>query len=266
MLKMRILTALILAPVVLAIIWYGNELVFSLFASLLALLISYEWCQIVKNSKVNSLMISLAIALSIFFINQAHFIKIDAFRIVIAASILWSMCLIWLLYPQQGKEKTTIKYALGVGILVIFGASLMTIHQVPLYGVKLTVALFLLVWVADIGAYVAGKTFGKHKLAAKVSPGKTVEGLIGGLLLSAVYGYVVAQWLGQGWWYFVVAFPVIAAISVVGDLFASLLKRQANVKDSGFLLPGHGGFLDRLDSLIASTPFYYAFVHYFVIV
>lgn len=262
MLKQRILTAILLAPVVLAIIAYGNDLIFSLFISLLALLISFEWCQIVRVNKVNSAIISVVTAIAIFAISHASLVSIDLSRILLASAVLWLICLFWLFKPEQGKEKFTVKYALGVGILLLFGASIIAIHRLPAHGVELTLVLFLLVWVADIGAYVTGVSMGKHKLAKKVSPGKTIEGLFGGLLFSAIFGYFVAQWLGQDWRYFVIAFPLIAGISVIGDLFASLLKRQASVKDSGFLLPGHGGFLDRFDSLIACTPFYFAFVGY----
>ncbi|VAW38834.1 Phosphatidate cytidylyltransferase [hydrothermal vent metagenome] len=262
MLKQRILTALLLAPLVLAIIWYGNDLVFAIFTATLVLLIAFEWCQIVKNSQINSAVISLAAAISILLLNYAAFIVIDVQRIVIAATVLWLLCLFWLFRPAQGQDKYTIKYALGVAILMLFGASLISIHQIPKNGAILTLVLFFLVWVADIGAYVTGKNFGKHKLAKKISPGKTVEGLIGGLICTSIFGYFVAIWLQHEWLYFVIAFPVIAGISVIGDLFASLLKRQNNIKDSGFLLPGHGGFLDRFDSLIAATPFYFAFIHY----
>jgi len=262
MLLQRIATALLLAPVVLAIIIYGNDVVFSLFSGFLVLMIGYEWCQIVKASKINSIVIAIAISLIIVFINSANFIVIDAGRIFIAASIIWLLCFLWLFKPQSGNINYSVKYALGVGILLLFGASLVSIHQVPEYGVKLTLVLFFLVWVADIGAYVTGKSIGKHKLAKKISPGKTIEGLLGGLVFTGIYGYFVAIWLQQEWLSFVIVFPIIAAISVVGDLFASLLKRQANIKDSGFLLPGHGGFLDRFDSLIAAGPFYFAFIHY----
>jgi len=261
MLKQRILTALVLAPIVLAIIWYGNELVFTLFTCFLAMMIAYEWCQIVRPAQVNSILISAVVAISIFFINHASFIVIDVDRILIATSVIWLICLYWLFKPQEGKDRVTVKYALGVGVLLLFGASLIALHQISNYGNQLTLILFLLVWVADIGAYISGKSFGKYKLAPKVSPGKTIEGLLGGLVLSAVYGYFVAIWLEQDWLYFVIAFPLIAGISVIGDLFASLLKRHSQVKDSGFLLPGHGGFLDRFDSLIAATPFYFVFIH-----
>lgn len=262
MLKQRILTAVLLAPVVIAIIWYLDGFEFSLFVSMLALLIGFEWCQTVRVSRINSGIISFAVAVAIFSLNYASFIDIDVSRVLIAATVLWLLCLVWIFKPEQGKKKYTIKYALGAGILLLFGASLISVHQIPEYGVRLTLVLFVLVWVADIGAYITGMSIGKHKLAKKVSPGKTIEGLMGGLLFSALYGYFIAQWLGQEWLPFVVVFPLIAAISVIGDLFASLLKRHSNVKDSGFLLPGHGGFLDRFDSLIACAPFYFAFVSY----
>ena len=262
MLKKRILTALLLAPVVIAIIFKGNELVFTLFTAFLAMMIGYEWFQCVKNSPINSAVISVLVGVSIIFINKASFIEIDVVRILIAACIIWLICFIWLFKPQEGKVKYAKKYALGVGVLLLFGASLISIHQLPKNGIQLTLALFLLVWVADIGAYVSGKTFGKHKLAPQVSPGKTIEGLLGGLLFTAIYGYFIAQWLGYNELFFIAFFPLIAIISVIGDLFASLLKRHNNIKDSGFLLPGHGGFLDRFDSLIAATPFYFALIHF----
>ena len=256
------MTAILLAPIVLAIIVYSNDFYFALFAGFLTLMISYEWCQVVKDSKINSLIISIITALAVIYINYSTFIVIDIGRIFLASAILWIICFIWLFKPTQGKQNYSIKYALGVGILLLFGASLTSIHGNPESGIKTTLVLFALVWVADIGAYVAGKSFGKHKLAKQVSPGKTIEGLLGGLVFTGILGYFVAQWLQVDWRYFVVAFPIIAAISVIGDLFASLLKRHSNIKDSGFLLPGHGGFLDRFDSLIAATPFYFVFLHY----
>ncbi len=262
MLKKRILTALLLAPVVIVIILKGNELIFTIFTAFLASMIGYEWFQCVKKSPINSIVMSALVGISIVFINKASFIEIDVVRILIAASIIWLICLVWLLKPREGTQKYAKKYALGVGVLLLFGASLTSIHQLSEKGVQLTLALFLLIWIADIGAYVSGKTFGKHKLAPQISPGKTVEGLVGGLAFTAIYGYIVAVWLGYSTLYFIAFFPLIAIISVIGDLFASLLKRHNNIKDSGFLLPGHGGFLDRFDSLIAGAPFYFAFIHF----
>lgn len=114
-----------------------------------------------------------------------------------------------------------------------------------------------LVWVADIGAYFSGKRFGKRKLAPHVSPGKSWEGLIGGLLLSLLLTVVVGLYRDWSFGEFLLALPaaaLVVLISVVGDLTESMFKRQSGIKDSSNLLPGHGGVLDRIDSLTAAVP------------
>jgi phosphatidate cytidylyltransferase len=125
------------------------------------------------------------------------------------------------------------------------------------HGAQLLMFLFLLVWGADIGAYFVGKAIGKHKLLPNVSPGKTLEGYFGGTLfaclLVVVGGYLLA-WDVQQYKITIFVSMLITAISVLGDLNESMFKRQAGVKDSGSILPGHGGILDRIDSLTATTP------------
>jgi phosphatidate cytidylyltransferase len=125
--------------------------------------------------------------------------------------------------------------------------------------------LFLLaamasVWVADISAYVCGRAFGRHKLAPEISPGKTWEGAVGAIAGVLIYGITVA-WAADrmpsnpsAWIIFATALIVLTAVSILGDLFESLAKRQAGVKDSGATLPGHGGVLDRIDSLTSTLP------------
>jgi phosphatidate cytidylyltransferase len=262
MLKQRIITALLLGPIALAIIWYGNTLVFKLFASFLAFMITFEWVQIVKKDKVSSIVIAAIVAAFIYAFEFISFIEVDVIRLFWASAIIWFLCFIMLLNHAKMRYKYLSKLAIGVVVNILFGVSLVLLHQISVDGVFWTLMLFLLVWVADVGAYVSGKTFGKHKLALNISPGKTIEGMLGGMLLTAVFGWLLASYYDYNWLYFVIAFPIIAAISVLGDLFASLLKRHAQVKDSGHLLPGHGGFLDRFDALIAATPFYFGFINY----
>ncbi|MBT8436567.1 MAG: phosphatidate cytidylyltransferase, partial [Gammaproteobacteria bacterium] len=129
------------------------------------------------------------------------------------------------------------------------------------YGGEMLLYLFSIVWIADIGAYFSGRRFGKRKLAPAISPGKTWEGFCGGLvanLLWIIGIYFFSTGWGFGFLQFVLIGVATSLISVVGDLFESILKREAGVKDSGKLLPGHGGVLDRIDSLIAASPVFVA--------
>ena len=128
------------------------------------------------------------------------------------------------------------------------------------------VILIGIIALADSGAYFAGKWFGKHKLAPLVSPGKTIEGMIGGLVLSLCIVLAVGTGLDidlHRYISLIIVTCLVALFSVVGDLFESCAKRVANVKDSGNILPGHGGVLDRMDGVIAATPIFVLFQHYY---
>jgi len=119
--------------------------------------------------------------------------------------------------------------------------------------------LFLMVWSADVGAYFVGKSIGKHKLLPNVSPGKTLEGFLGGVIFACIMVVVAGYFIDWTMAQYRIVIPVtilITTISVLGDLNESMFKRQAGVKDSGTILPGHGGILDRIDSLTATAPIY----------
>lgn len=122
---------------------------------------------------------------------------------------------------------------------------------------------FFVVWANDTGAYLVGRAWGRHPLAPKVSPHKTVEGAIGGLVFSMLTGLASWRWIGHFDWFFFLALSLLAAVAgQVGDLFESALKREAGIKDSGKLIPGHGGILDRFDSLIFALPIVYYVVQW----
>ena len=125
--------------------------------------------------------------------------------------------------------------------------------------------LFFFIWASDTGAYFSGRAFGKHKLFERISPNKTIEGFIGGLVASALVGIAAHHFLGEISlisWMCIGAF--VSITSTLGDLFESMLKRQSDIKDSGNILPGHGGILDRFDSTLISAPIYWFLLHVFM--
>ena len=149
-------------------------------------------------------------------------------------------------------------------LLGVFAAIVINL-QSDAYGKHELVAILMIVWAADIGAYLVGKRWGQHKMIPNVSPGKSWEGLFGGIGVALLVGGLetilmhplsVLQWLG-------IVF-ITALISVIGDLWMSLLKRKCQLKDTGHLIPGHGGILDRLDSLLAAAPVFYLCSHIFL--
>ena len=149
------------------------------------------------------------------------------------------------------------KSLLGILLLVSAWAALLRLHARPETGPKLVLFLMILIWVADSGAYFAGRKWGTSKLAPAVSPGKTWEGVYGALIactLFAVASALLLHTTGARITAFVAVCIVTILFSIVGDLQESLLKRQVGIKDSGRLIPGHGGILDRIDSLIAAGP------------
>lgn len=170
--------------------------------------------------------------------------------------VVWAAAIIAILAYPAGRRLWARRWLLaGLGVALIgcaWTGALMVRGQPQ--GALWLLWLFLLVAVADVGAYFAGRAWGRRKLAPAISPGKTWEGLAGGLLLGALVGCgALAAW-GRISWPWVAATLALIALGVFGDLLESLLKREAGVKDSGALLPGHGGVLDRIDSPLAALP------------
>lgn len=175
----------------------------------------------------------------------------------LASGIFWLVAMPWWLARKWQLASNT--SGIAVGLIVLVPASLALAHLRHL-GPWVLLAALSIAWVADIAAYFAGRAFGRHKLAPAISPGKTWEGAYGAAAGVLAFGFIVVsatgfQPLTPG---FVAAFiPLmlsLTAVSIIGDLFESLLKRQAGMKDSGTILPGHGGILDRIDSLTSTLP------------
>lgn len=177
-----------------------------------------------------------------------------------AAFVFWCYGLLWLRrYSAAAPRRDPfLSWALaGLMVLVVPWMALMVLHRSPALGPVYVLFLFALVWIADSGAFLAGRRWGRRKLAPRISPGKTWAGVYGALAASLAFALGGAALLGFGpthWPLFVLVCLATVGFSIVGDLLESMLKRQRGAKDSGNLLPGHGGILDRVDSLTAAAP------------
>lgn len=255
MFMQRLISTLILIPLVLGIILYAPlGFIIGLIVLVMAAL-SKEWAPLIPFKHLPLQIVFILVVLLSLWGCQYVF---DDWLLV--ALVLWPLIALAILtYP---RSQAVWGYPVVVSILClillpIFGQSLLHIYNLS-QGKALLLYLLCLVWAADIGAYLAGKAMGAHKLIPHVSPGKSWEGVFGGLLavsLVAVAGFFYFAPSKPGCW-FTLALGLLI-VSIVGDLFVSLLKRRCHLKDTGALIPGHGGLLDRLDSLIAAAPWFY---------
>ncbi|UVK99777.1 phosphatidate cytidylyltransferase [Pseudomonas sp. B21-048] len=257
MLKQRIITALILLPIALCGFFLLEGSGFALFIGLVVTLGAWEWARLAGFAAQSIRIAYAAVVALVLFV--MHIVPGLA-PWVLGASVLWwgAATYLVLTYPQSSEHWASAACKLMIGLLILLPAwqGLVLIKQEPL-GNWLIMAVMVLVWGADIGAYFSGRAFGKRKLAPQVSPGKSWEGVYGGLLLSLVITAVVGfvrDWSFVQMLTGLFGAATIVFISVVGDLTESMFKRQSGIKDSSNLLPGHGGVLDRIDSLTAAIP------------
>tara|TARA_R110002096_G_scaffold296007_3_gene490405 strand:- start:1299 stop:2108 length:810 start_codon:yes stop_codon:yes gene_type:complete len=259
MLKQRVITAVILAPIVVLSILFMPYDWFAGFLAVIALAGAWEWATMVANTllqKIVYVIICLGLMAGCWFmLDDSHI-----YLVMLAGSVYWVFILLLLSFYQSSWLGNYLLAGFlhysGYFVIASGWLAMTALHQQK---PGLLLFLFVLVWVADIAAYFTGKKFGRNKLAEQLSPGKTREGVLGAMAGTFVLSLLgVWMWQEQLAWgaaiYFVILCVLSALISVVGDLFESLLKRNAGKKDSGFLVPGHGGVLDRIDSLLAASP------------
>jgi phosphatidate cytidylyltransferase len=254
MLRQRVITALILAPFVLLVILWVPHPITAAVLSLLVLAGAWEWSAFPGFTRHSARLAYVAfIAAGVL---VAWYLGVDSSQsnlLLYGSLVWWVLALLWIALAPGNVNRTTAAIA-GLFVLVPTWLALVRLHSQPLWGPQLLLFLLLLVVAADIGAYFAGRAFGKHKLAPKVSPGKTWQGVGGGLLAAAAMAAVGVWWFNMNAVPFMALCIGVAIASVVGDLTESLFKRHAGLKDSGSLLPGHGGVLDRVDSVTAAAP------------
>lgn len=260
-LRLRITTAVIAGALVVAGVFLLESAAIAIVAGALALAGAWEWSRLAgvraTGGRLGYVAVLGALCLALW---AADAVVSQA--VLGLAGLWWLGLTVWL--AAGGRECTLAAatgprwWVLGLGLLVL-SALMVAITSLAAPGIGRGVLLYAvcLVWAADIGAYFTGRAWGRRPLAPRISAGKTWEGLAGGLLAVLIYALAAAALLGvapAGLWAWVALALAAGAVSVPGDLFVSLLKRAAGLKDSGALLPGHGGLLDRIDSLIAAIP------------
>ena len=289
MLKERVLSAIVMVIVALAAIFWLPPLALTIALSALVVLGMWEWAQFVGFKSqmsrvvvagVTACILLLLVVANTDYINAARFMTDLSVIALFIACVWWLAALILVVtYPNSAKlwaKSVVAKFLFGICTLFPFLIGLLAIrfnnYTLDAYqGTYLLLYAFLLVWGADSGAYFFGRALGKHKLAPKVSPGKSWEGALGGLFTSGVIAFAFLQATPNDVFGrtlemmpFIAVSVATVAISVLGDLAESMFKRQAGIKDSSNLIPGHGGILDRVDSLTAAIPFF-ATMFFFVL-
>lgn len=261
--RQRVTTALLLAPLpIIAVLFLPTPWLAALVAAVL-LAGLWEWTSFAGvEDTLPRLMFLTANALLMAALVWGGGPSLFTLKLVSVIGVVWwALVLVWLSRPQfgagDGQAARSLKLLAGSLCVVPAWCALGWLHSEQPLGARWTLFALALVWAADSGAYFTGSRFGRRKLAPGISPGKTWEGVFGGLATSLLLAVAVLPLLGLSWQ----ALPALAlltvitaAISIAGDLFESLMKRQSGVKDSGALFPGHGGLMDRLDSLVAALP------------
>ncbi len=284
MLLKRILTASVLALLIALAVFKLPMEYFSLVIGLITILAAWEWSNLAGMTSLFKRLLFLLVLilpmLGIQFWTQileliAQTVDWPDVRdysgilewLVIPPVLFWILVMILIRNTPTGVLNLTLKtgYKALIGWFILLSAWMFLSRLRAFYGTEMTMYFLILIWVADISAYFVGKKWGTTKLAPDISPGKTVAGMYGALIsglvcavvLSLIYGFqlmIAAD--------FVLLSVLTVLISIYGDLFVSVVKRQRGVKDSGSLLPGHGGVLDRVDSMIAAIPFFYGCIYF----
>lgn len=262
MLKQRVITAIILLALFLLALFALPAWAWAILVGAMLMQGTLEWTNLskftgsaAKKYRAISLLLILAL-LAFVLLVPAESQLLPKLALYIIAALLWIFIVPAWMIANWKPDNPWLMGVTGWALLLPTGLAMLDLRAISPW---LLLGLMALVWVADSAAYFAGRRFGKHKLAPAISPGKTWEGVAGAMLGVTIYVVIVAWQSGLYRQYLVFPSGVLAAwwwvgLSVIGDLFESLIKRQAGVKDSGALLPGHGGLLDRIDALTSTLP------------
>lgn len=256
MLKQRIITAVILIPLVLIALFLTSDLVFGILSAVVFLIGALEWTTLMELHHFYGRLLYALVLLGILIL--VLFIPFQ--WIFLVSGIWWILALIGVIFYPRGSERWGRSMLLRglMGILVLMPCWV-AVNYIRSENVYTLLFLFLLIWGADISAYIIGKRWGEHKFLPLVSPGKSIEGLLAALIFTMIFVLIIlfVDNINVYLWPKVILLCVITVLfSVVGDLFESMMKRNIGLKDASHLLPGHGGLLDRIDSLTAAAPIF----------
>ena len=260
----RLLSGVIYIALLIIATSYSVNSFYLLFGIFMVIAI-YEFCQLIHLNNIAPILLgtSAYCIATQFRTNQTNDILL-----LIATLFVSVKCLLLLFNSKKEKFDTLSKFVYTIGYVIL---PFIIITKIPFsyneYKPKIIISIFILIWTNDTFAYVVGKSIGKHKLIERISPKKTIEGFIGGILFSVIAGILISKFYFQpkpNYLYksiiiWTISAVIIGIFSTLGDLIESKFKRIAGAKDSGNIMPGHGGILDRLDSIIFVAPFVYLF-------
>ncbi|MCE0494387.1 phosphatidate cytidylyltransferase [Vibrio salinus] len=280
--KQRVITALILAPLVIFGIFL-LPLPWFMFAIAIVTLIGFwEWTQFINiEARITAFLPAFLVSVICLYLFSSsygihhHHINFYMMALLSVAVVWWCIAsVLAITYPKTcafWKHSKLLPHCFGFLTLIPFFWSIVALRTEFMdeqfyHGAKLVMYVCFIVWAADSGAYFSGRLFGRHKMAPSVSPNKTIEGLIGGIIAAMFVGYLFAGWFEITFTSMLSMLSIIfvtVVFSVLGDLVESMFKRVAGIKDSSHIIPGHGGVLDRIDSLTAAFPVF-AFLYFLV--
>ena len=259
----RSLSGLVYVILFVSAILYSED-TYLILTSILALSCLFEFQKLIHFKGYVSYILLLGVIYYIAFLAAIPELN----QILLALTLVSSLQLIFYIFSSKKSYPSNFLQKLDIAfryMVLSFGFLLMLPFINGSYEHEIVLSLAIFIWTNDSFAYLVGKNFGKHKLLEKVSPKKTIEGFIGGIVFSVIAGIVVSFYFEifsiTNW---IILSLIASVLGTVGDLVESKFKRQAKVKDSGNIMPGHGGLLDRLDSLLFVAPFVYLYIHYLI--
>ena len=253
-LRKRVITAVVLAAALLVILLWMPQVWTVAALTTMVLAGAWEWSAFLRSPALSLRVGYVALVGVLLLLAWRASAEPDVRQLILAAAVIWWLAaLVWIVFAPRRVAPWAAALA-GVLALVPSWLALMWLLHASLQGKWWVLFVLVLVWVADIGAYFFGRRFGRVRLAPEVSPGKTWEGVLGGAALSALVAVGGSAWFHVPLAVFLPLCLAAVGFSIVGDLTESLLKRFAGVKDSGTVFPGHGGVMDRIDSLTGAAP------------